>query len=95
MLGTNSGRAELREGLETMPLTRFHRKTAAVISVVLAFLLSLVVASPAAHAQPDADKTITIDGVGAAELGLTPAQLAAGRGGEIRRRHARELRRVR
>jgi len=78
MLGTTDLRAEFREGLETMFLSRFKRSTAAAISI-LALVVSAVFI-PAAYAQPAADRTISADGVGNATLGLTPAELAAALG---------------
>jgi len=77
MRATHTRRAELREGLETMHFSRTHR-----ISAILAglfFLAGLVVllALPAtARAQSSEELTITADGVGNAELGLTANELA-------------------
>lgn len=69
-LATTVGRAELREGLETMFLSRSKLKFVVLVTAFLALFL------PAAAAQPDADRVITANSVGPAALGLTPDELA-------------------
>jgi len=63
-------RAELREGLETMPLSRPQLKIAAALAALFVLLLS-----SSAHAQPVDGHTITAEGIGNAVLGLSPAEL--------------------
>ena len=77
LLATNVRRAGLREGLETMPLSRPQLKIAVVLAALLALLLPV-----AAAAQPAADHVITADGVGSAVLGLTPDELATALGSD-------------
>jgi hypothetical protein len=74
-LATHSRRVELREGLETMPFSRTHIKSAVILAAFLALLLPST-----AFAQPAANRIITADGVGDATLGLTPDELAAALG---------------
>ena len=69
-LATTILRAELREGLETMPLSRPQLKIAAALAALFVLLLS-----SSAHAQPVDDHTITAEGIGNAVLGLSPAEL--------------------
>ena len=69
-LATTILRAELREGLETMTLSRPQLKIAAALAALFVLLLS-----SSAHAQPVDDHTITAEGIGNAVLGLSPAEL--------------------
>ena len=73
---TPSVRAELREGLEQMHLSRTHRIIAALVASAL-----LLVLSARADAQ-NADTLITRTSLGPAELGLTADELQAALGSE-------------
>jgi len=70
-------RAELREGLETMLLSRPQLKIALAVAAFLALFLSSTAA-----AQPASDQIIAADGVGDAVLGLSPDELAEALGSD-------------